>query len=229
MVLTRLRLQRAALRLAAHGWPVTPGACLRADRTLTPAAPVRPAATFGFPALRQRTRRFDCGRLGCPTTACHPALDSWEQAASHDRTRVSDWWRYAPHSVLLATGATFDVLEVPAPLGRLVVTSPRWRDRLRGPVATIPTGRWMLLVTPGRVLLPELAGRLDVVRHGRGSWVPAPPTRLVEGFVRWTVTPAGVDWRLPDGYEVQRLLVDVLPPLMPRTRTPVSSELDRAA
>src|ERR671914_357493 len=97
MITNRQRLRRAALRLAAHGWPVTPGACLRADRV--------PAAR------RPRTRRFDCGRPGCPTTTCHPALDGWEQAASQDRTRVADWWRYAPHSVLLATGVTFDVLE----------------------------------------------------------------------------------------------------------------------
>jgi bifunctional DNA primase/polymerase-like protein len=190
--------------MASHGWPVTPGACLR-------------------------TSRFDCGRPGCPTASCHPALDSWEQAASHDRVRVTDWWRYAPHSVLLATGLTFDVLEIPARLGRLAVTSPRWRDRLRGPVATLPPGRWMVVVAPGQPLLPELAGRLDVVRHGRGSWIPAPPTRLVEGAVQWRVSPANVDWRLPDGYDVQRLLADVLPAPVPRARTAQSSELGWAA
>lgn len=224
MILSRLRLQRAALRLAAHGWPVTPGACLRTDRApgLTP--PLESSAPFGFPALRARTRRFDCGRPGCPTTTCHPALDGWEQAASRDRTRVADWWRYAPHSVLLATGVTFDVLELPERLGRLLVSSAGWR-RLRGPVATIPTGRWMFLVSPGELLLPELAGRLDVVRHGRGSWIPAPPTRLMEGQVRWHVSPAEVRWRLPDGYEVERQLADVLPSIVPRARTPQPTEL----
>jgi hypothetical protein len=204
MILSRMRLQRAALRLAARGWPVTPGACLRADR-------------------------FDCGRAGCPTTTCHPALDGWEQAASHDRARVSGWWRYAPHSVLLATGVTFDVIEVPAQLGRLAITSAGWQGSLRGPVAMLPTGRWMLLTAPGRLLLPELAGRPGVVRHGRGSWVPAPPTRLVEGPVRWKISPADVGWRLPDDYQAQRLLVDVLPSIVPRVRAPRSSELGRAA
>jgi hypothetical protein len=204
MFLARLRLRRAALRLAARGWPVTPGASLRAGR-------------------------FDCGRPGCPTTTCHPALDGWEQAASRDRVRVEEWWRYAPHSLLLATGVAFDVLEVSAPLGALAVASPRWRGPVRGPVATVPTGRWMFLVTPGRLLLPELSGRLDVVRHARSSWVPAPPTRLVEGPVRWTVPPAEVDWRLPDGHEVQRLLAEVLPAIVPRARTRHSPELGFAA
>lgn len=186
MVLRRRRLRRAALRLAAGGWPVTPGACLRANR-------------------------FDCGRTGCPTTACHPVLDGWEQAASQDPARIMEWWRYAPHSILLATGGTFDVLEVSASLGTLVVGSRHWRGPVRGPVAATPTGRWMFLVRPGQRLCGQLAGQLSVVRHARGSWVPAPPTRLAEGPVRWTVSPSVVRWRLPDGEQVQRLLTELLP------------------
>lgn len=188
MVLARFRLRRAALRLAARGWPVTPGAWLRSDR-------------------------FDCGRPGCPTTACHPALEEWEQAASVDPDRIAQWWRYAPHGVLLPTGKAFDVLEVPAPLGSLAVASPGWRGPVRGPVATAPTGRWMFFVRTGEPLLPELAGRLDVVAHTRGSWVPAPPTRLVDHPVRWSVPPSAVGWRLPDGYAVQRVLATCGAPL----------------
>lgn len=185
MVLTRLRLRHAALRLAMHGWPVTPGASLRAGR-------------------------FDCGRPGCPTTACHPALEGWEEAASQQPARVAGWWRYAPHSVLLPTGVVFDVLEVPAALGALAVRRSRAGGADRGPVATTPAGRWMFFVRPGQPLLPELASRLEVVRHTRGSWVPAPPTRLVEGPVRWSVSPPEVGWRLPDGYGVQQALAGAL-------------------
>lgn len=185
MIMMRLRLRRAALRLADHGWSITPGACLRADR-------------------------FDCGRPGCPTTACHPALESWEAAASRDPARITQWWRYAPHSVLLPTGDAFDVLEIGAPLGALALASPHWSGPRRGPVATTPTGRWMFMVQPGEPLCDRLAGELSVVRHGRGSWVPAPPTRLVGGRVRWTVPPQEVRWRLPTGEQVQRLLLDAL-------------------
>jgi hypothetical protein len=116
--------------------------------------------------------------------------------------------------VLLATGYAFDVLEVPAHLGA-AVASPRWIGtsegrQTRGPVAVAPTGRWMFLVRPGEPLRPELSSRLDVVRHGHGSWIPAPPTRLLEGPVRWQVSPEETDWRLPEPHPVQRLLVDAL-------------------
>lgn len=186
MMLTRLRLRRAAIRLATRGWPVTPGAWLRAGR-------------------------FDCGRLGCPTTACHPALEGWEQAASQDPSRIAAWWRYTPHSLLLPTGARFDALEVPAALGRFAVRSPLWSDRTCGPVIAMPTGRWLFPVRRGGTVSPELVRRLDVILHGRGSWIPAPPTRLAEGPVRWVVPPTRVRWQLPDGPALQGVLATVLP------------------
>lgn len=192
--LDRVRLRRVAVRYAAHGWDVTPGACL----------------------ARQR---FVCGRADCRTTGCHPALENWEQAATSDPTRVATWWRHQPHGLLLATGRAFDVIEVPAHLGRRVIDAARpypgltygvQPDRGHGPVAVTPAGRWMFLVRPGNPLRPELDQCFDVVRHGLGSWIPAPPTRLPEGPVRWVVPPEAVRWQLPDSYRTQRLLVNAL-------------------
>jgi hypothetical protein len=191
--LERVRLRRVAVRYATHGWEVTPGACLA-------------------------RHRFVCGRAGCPTTGCHPALEEWEGAASSDPARVATWWRARPHSVLLATGHTFDVLEVPAYLGRHVLEATRphagvtipGHDQVRGPVALTPGGRWMFLIRPGDPLRPELDQCLYVVRHGPGSWIPAPPTRLPEGTVRWVVPPEAARWQLPDSYAVQELMVDAL-------------------
>lgn len=210
-LLQRPRLRRAALRYADHEWHVLPGAWLKGSR-------------------------FSCGRAGCPTIACHPALERWEERASADPDRVAAWWRSRPHAVLLATGHAFDVLEVPAHLGLRVLGAARLlagvvgpgRGQVRGPVAVTPTGRWMFLVSPGDPLRPELDESLDVVRHARGSWVPAPPTRLPEGAVRWTVPPENTHWRLPDSYAVQAMLVDALGlygrhidprPLLPRQPT----------
>src|SRR4051794_29219652 len=105
--LDRLRLRRAALRYAAHGWPVTPGAWLSGHR-------------------------FACGRPGCPIMTCHPALESWEDSASTDPGRVAEWWRRRPHSVLLATGWKFDALEVPAALGLRVLGAARLHGSLLG-------------------------------------------------------------------------------------------------
>ena len=144
--------------------------------------------------------RYVCGPL-CPTVACHPAVDHWEHAASSDISDVDTWWEATPFSVLLATGGAFDVIDTPARLG-----APAARE-VTGPVAVTPAGRWMFLVAPGQSLRPELAAHLDVVMHGPGSWIPAPPTRTPHGRVRWEIAPAGVDWRLPDPYEVQKRLL----------------------
>lgn len=184
----RMRHGRAASQFATHGWDVTPGACFAGSR-------------------------FACGRLGCPTMGCHPALERWAEAASHDPRVVERWWRHTPYTVLLVTGRAFDVLEVPAYLGAPVAgAADRGHERggLRGPVAVSPTGRWMFLVRPGQPLRPELDSRLDVLRHGRDSWVPAPPSRLLEGPVRWAVPPEETGWRLPDPYLVQRAFVSVI-------------------
>jgi hypothetical protein len=120
--------------------------------------------------------------------------------------------------VLLATGEKFDVLEVPGSVGLRALGAARLQadvlgpDRAdgRGPVAVGPTGRWMFFVRPGLPLRSELDNRLDVLRHGRGSWVPAAPSRMPEGIVRWAVSPDQVHWRLPDSAAVQAMLVDAL-------------------
>jgi hypothetical protein len=153
----RLRLRRAAVRYAAHGW-----------------------AVLGDPSTRE-----DDDHAG---------------------------------SVLLLTGRSFDVLEVPAAVGlRALGTARLHADVLgearadgSGPVAVGATGRWMFFVRPGVPLRPELANCLDVVRHGPGSWVPAPPSRLPEGIAHWAVAPRKVHWRLPGAETVQRNLADAL-------------------
>jgi hypothetical protein len=189
----RLRLRRHALRYAAHGWQVTPGACLTGHR-------------------------FACGRPGCSIMTCHPALESWEDTATTDPGRVYEWWRHRPYSVLLTTGGQFDALEVPSALGLRVLGTSRLhsgvlgeeRAAARGPVAVTAAGRWMFLVRPGTPLRTELDHRLDVVLHGRGSWIPAAPSRMPEGPVRWAVAPDRTQWHLPDAEVVQGLLVDAL-------------------
>jgi hypothetical protein len=120
--------------------------------------------------------------------------------------------------VLLATGWAFDVVEVPASLGLRVLGAIRLhadihgnlRGDARGPVAVTPSERWMFLVRPGAPLRSELQDRLDVVRHGRGSWIPAAPSRMPDGPIRWAVSPDQAGWRLPASAGVQNMLVDAL-------------------
>jgi hypothetical protein len=174
----RSTLRRAALRYAERGWPVMPGAMLFRER-------------------------YVCGPL-CVTFACHPAVDHWESAASTQTSDVDGWWANGAFSVLLPTGFAFDAIDVPARLGEETV---RAIGHGRGPVASAPGGRWLFLVAPGQGLRPELASRLDIVLHGRGSWIAAPPTRTPGGRWRWQVHPSAYRWRLPDPYGVQDRLV----------------------
>lgn len=205
----RVRLRRAALDYAEHGWAVTPGAEL-----------------IG--------RRFACGRPGCPIMTCHPALEHWLDGASQDPAMLAAWWRRRPHTVLLLTGGAFDAIEVPHRLGagalrQGMLRQGMLRQDMKGPVAVTAAGRWFFFVRPGSPLRAELDQRIDVVRHGRGSWIPAAPSRMPEGPVRWAVTPVQTQWQLPASEVVQEMLVALLVrrtvPIIPRQ----TSTLRRAA
>jgi Bifunctional DNA primase/polymerase, N-terminal len=196
----RTVLRRAAQRYADQGWRVLPGAALINDR-------------------------YVCGPL-CPTVACHPAVDSWEAVATSDSADVDNWWGDLPFSVLLATGGTFDVIDVPARFG---AAAARVNSRGSGPVAVSPAGRWMFFVGSGAMLRPELSAQLDVVLHGADSWVPAPPTRTPAGRIRWEISPSSVDLRLPDAHAVQNVLVSALRPSgPPPTFATTTARLGRA-
>jgi hypothetical protein len=173
-MLMRVRLRRAAGRLADHGWPVTPGSYFNGAR-------------------------MACDRPTCWASSCHPLLPDWDRHSA----QVGDHWRERPDSVLLPTGRLFDAIEVPALLGAKV-------RGFVGPIAILPTDRWMFLVRSGSTLRPELAHRFDIVQHGPGSWVPAPPTVLPEGQVRWQLSPQQVSWYLPDPAEVQQAMITAL-------------------
>jgi hypothetical protein len=200
----RAKFRRAAVRYAEQGWHVVPGAYM-----IKGSGPQRTPSGL---------RRFDCGQIGCRTVACHPAVVRWEALPRLSPAAVIEWWRIHPYSVLLATGHEFDVLEVPARLGRAALLGNGFAAA-RGPVAVTPGGRWMFLVRPGHSLLPELAEHHDVVLHGLGSWVPAPPSPQFGGQVRWELPPEQHGWRPAEPYAVQELMLAAIgegPP--PETR-----------
>jgi len=197
----RLRLRKAAARFAAHGWAVRPGAYLVGGRA----------------GRHSRQRRFDCGEPGCRTVACHPA----NLPATTDPAQVAHLWSDHPYTVLLPTGYTFDVLEVPAFLGRAALLGDGF-VAARGPVAVTPGDRWLFLVLPGHGVLPELAQQPDVVLHGQDSWIPAPPSPQFGGRVRWEIAPETHAWRPAEPYAVQALMLDAIgagPATNPARRT----------
>ncbi|MDG6102333.1 bifunctional DNA primase/polymerase [Dactylosporangium aurantiacum] len=188
----RAKLRKAALRYVEHGWHVLPGAYLVGQHA----------------GRHAKERRFVCGEIGCRTVACHPAA----RVPSRSPAVVAGWWRKDPWTVLFPTGYAFDVLEVPAALGRAALLG----DGLvaaRGPVAVARPGqgeRWHFLVLPGHGLLPELAQQPGVVLHGQGSWVPAPPSPQFGGRVRWELPPEAHGWRPAEPYAVQALMLDAI-------------------
>jgi hypothetical protein len=164
--------------------------------------------------------RMACDRPTCWASSCHPLLP--DLSLDHDD---QDWWRERPHSVLLPTGGIFDAIEVPALLGSAV------RGTI-GPVIILPSSRWVFLVTAGSGLRPELAHRTDIVLHAAGSWIPAPPTVLPEGQVRWYLSPSQVKWHLPEAPVAQESLLSAMVhldasfldlPLAVRRHSPVAS------
>lgn len=183
------------MRFAEEGWKVMPGAWLEVSDGTGP-------------------ERFDCGRPGCVTSSCHPALLHWDDDDEVDPVRVEEWWQDAPYSLLLATGHGIEVIEVPALLGAQAVRGPvngpgrpSATGALRGPVAITPQDRWMFFVRGTAEVRPELAQRDDILCHAVSSWVPLPPTRLFSGGVRWEVSPDDVAWRLPTSEQAQEALV----------------------
>jgi hypothetical protein len=91
--------------------------------------------------------------------------------------------------LLLATGTSLDVLEVPAAVGQLVCAQLRAAG-IAVPVAATPTGRWWFPVAPGGTLPAALADRGDVVLYTDGAAVLAPPSETPDGWVHWRVAPA---------------------------------------
>ncbi|MGI5237016.1 bifunctional DNA primase/polymerase [Dactylosporangium sp. CA-139066] len=185
----RSRLRKAAVRYAAHGWPVRPGA---------------------FPVGRHagrhsQQRRFDCGTPGCPTVACHPT----GLPVTFGEAAVAALWQEHPYTVLLPTGYAFDVLEVPAALGRAALLGDGF-VAARGPVAVAPGERWLFLVQPGHGVLPELANHPGVLLHGQDSWVAAPPSSQLGGRVRWELPPELHAWKPAEPYAVQALMLDAI-------------------
>ena len=176
-------LRAEAMVLVDHGWAVIPGTFPQGD--------------------------LWTGRPQAPQVGPAPLMEDWAREASTDRRRVAEWWSGLPYSILLPTGLTLDVIEVPASVGRRAAAVLR-AVGVPVPIAATPTGEWLFPVRSGEPLRPDLAGRGGMVLHGRGSYVAAPPSTFPQGSVHWRVRPAACGWTLPDPYRVQEALAEAV-------------------
>jgi hypothetical protein len=198
---------------------VTEPALGEADVDTTPPDPASPievalryAAAMGWavaPGCEQRGGGRHCGRADCLTGPPHPAAEVGTAAASRDEVTVFRWWHRVPAApVLLATGCSFDVLEVPSYAAPEALRRLRHTGLRLGPLARDADRRLLIWLAPGR----RYSGAafwpyadLDLHRRGAGEYVTAPPA----GGTRWLDPPVPYTHRvLPRAAEVLGAVVD---------------------
>ncbi|MEV7187112.1 bifunctional DNA primase/polymerase [Kitasatospora sp. NPDC093102] len=162
--------------------------------------------------------RCSCGDRRCTLPGAHPPDPDWARKASADPGAVRRWWTERPQaSILLPTGRSFDVLDVPETAGCLALARMERMDLQLGPVVVQPAAsgrigrRLHFLVLPGAAArLPEMLrrlgrppGRLDLVARGEGDWTVAPPSRIGSlGYAQWARSPSALNRWLPDAAEL---------------------------
>ena len=153
-----------------------------------------------------------CGSSACASPGVHPTRPDWANQASGNAAAVRRMWHKQPRaSVLLPTGRTFDVIDVPEGSGFLALARLERMDLPLGPVVTTPARRMAFFVLPGAAAkVPELLRRLgwppdslDLVVRSEGDWIAAPPTRWASGGrVQWARQPTAMNRWLPDAEEL---------------------------
>src|SRR5260370_2201411 len=131
------RMVVAATQYAARGWPVCAGAY--------------PADRAGQPG-----RACSCDRIGCPAPGAHPLSPAWQRQATADKAVIGQWWAARPKaSIILVTGRTCDVLDVPVPAGAAALTRMERSGIKPGPVAISAQDRALFLVATRAPLADE--------------------------------------------------------------------------
>jgi len=241
----------AAIAYGAMGWPVCAAAhppWPAGFRTAVFRSPGFRATGFGAPVFRSMGRRgtgfgagqpggsaqqgfaqpggmgraCSCDRIGCPDPGAHPLSPAWQIQATVDTAVIRTVWQAQPDAnVLLVTGRVFDVLDVPAPAGRIALDALRRYGEEIGPVAVASPDRCLFFVATRGAPVDETewwSCHLDCAPdsitetpglrwHCRDSYVLAPPSRHISGHdAHWIRAPEGRP--LPDSLRILPVLVD---------------------
>ncbi|MFJ8230708.1 bifunctional DNA primase/polymerase [Streptomyces sp. NPDC094448] len=153
-----------------------------------------------------------CGDAACAVPGAHAVRADWTHQATGSAAGARRLWGKHPKaSVLLPTGRTFDVLDVPESAGFLALARLERMELPLGPVASTPDRRTLFFVLPGGAakapaLIRDLGwapSSLDLVPRGQGHYVAAPPTRIGGmGPVQWVRRPTAENRWLPDTEEL---------------------------
>ncbi|MDT0441874.1 bifunctional DNA primase/polymerase [Streptomyces johnsoniae] len=184
-------LEHALQYVKERHWEVLPGAWLESDSGAT---------------------RCSCAVPACGAPGAHPLRRDWTTHATGSTAEVRRLWSREPRAaILLPTGRTFDVFDVPETAGCLALARMERSGVAPGPVAATPAGRMQFFVLPGGAakapgLLRQLGwspAALSLSVRGEGDFVAAPPTRMGRrGAAQWVHRPTSVNRWLPDAAEV---------------------------
>jgi Bifunctional DNA primase/polymerase, N-terminal len=123
-----------------------------------------------------------CGQVGkhpMGSLVAHGVRD-----ATCNRARVLAWWtRHPQANIGLATGYTFDVLDVDGPTGAQTIRTLAATHGLEssGPLVRTGGGGWHFYLAPTGLGNVQPRGLAQVDWRGRGGYVVAPPSRHPSG------------------------------------------------
>ncbi len=153
-----------------------------------------------------------CGNPECESLGSHPAHRDWQKQITAQPSRVHSWWKENPEAaILLPTGRTFDVIDVPEQAGCLALARLERSGVALGPVAATPSRRLYFFVLPGaKTKIPDMLAQagwgrtaLDLRCYGEKDWVLAPPSRMgIGGQVQWARPPGELNRWLPEAGEL---------------------------
>ena len=148
---------------------------------------------------------------------------AWKRQATANLAVIGHWWAEQPDAnVLLVTGRTFDVLDVPFAAGQAALSRLEGSGIACGPVAVSADDRVLFFVTSRAALAdddefwschldcqPEVLPEVTGLRwHCRDSYVVAPPSRLSNGSTASWLAEPGEGEPLPDPLRLLEVLAD---------------------
>jgi Bifunctional DNA primase/polymerase, N-terminal len=175
-------MRDAALGYAARGIPVLPLHYPLPHRGDLQPAGGRHRAPSALPV------GCSCRDPGCGQVAKHPLgalVPHGVTDATCNRARILAWWtRHPQANIGLATGHTFDVLDVDGPSGEQAIRTLAAAHGLRswGPLVRTGGGGWhYYYLAPTGLGNVQPQGLEHVDWRGRGGYVVAPPSRHASG------------------------------------------------
>ena len=209
----RVVMRDAALGYASRGIPVLP-----LHYPLSHHGDLQP---IGGDQSRAVGTGCSCRDPGCGQPAKHPLgslVPHGVTDATCNRARILAWWtRHPQANIGLATGHTFDVLDVDGPAGAHAIQELAATHGLdsSGPLVRTGGGGWHFYLAPTGLGNAYPAGLDQVDWRGRGGYVVAPPSRHASGHAYQWVNGRDLDTPLAEVPAPLRARLERRPPARP--------------